>query len=150
MYPVDIVRGELAEMHVTSAVELQMLVMPNPWSEQAFKSSINAGHGCYSLTRGKFMVAVAVVSQVVDEAELLTIAVAKQEQGKGLATVFLHDLLAILKRQSAKQCMLEVMESNIAAITLYYGMGFRQIAKRKAYYKTKHGTFDAIVMRLDF
>ena len=150
MYPSGVCRSTLVEEDIASAVYLQQDVMPNPWSEQSFRSSIKAGNGCYTLTRGAEIVAVAVVAQVLDEAELLTIAVAKQEQDHGLGTALLIDLMSLLKAQSAKQCMLEVMEGNDAALSMYQRVGFKPVAKRKAYYKTEQGIFDALVMRIDY
>jgi ribosomal-protein-alanine N-acetyltransferase len=150
MYPPGVFRSKLAENDISKVVSLQAEVMPNPWSEQAFKSSIKVGDGCYTLTRGDEIVAVAVVGQVFDEAELLTIAVDKREQGQGLGTELLADLMSVLKSQSAKQCMLEVMEGNDAAVSLYQRIGFKPVGKRKAYYKTEQGIFDALVMRIDY
>ena len=91
--------------------------------------------------------AVAVVVQVLDEAELLTIAVAKHQQGQGLGTELLADLMSVLKAQSAKQCMLEVMEGNDAALSMYQRVGFKAIAKRKAYYKNLKGYASLIQKR---
>jgi ribosomal-protein-alanine N-acetyltransferase len=150
MYPAGVFRRKLDEDEVSEAVSLQIEVMPNPWSEQGFKSSIMAGNGCYILIRDERILAVAVVIQVLDEAELLTIAVAKQEQGQGLGAALLYDLMSLLQEQSAKQCMLEVMDGNDAAISLYQRIGFKSVAKRKAYYKTEQGIFDALVMRIDY
>lgn len=150
MYPPGVCRSNLAAEDITKVVGLQTEVMPNPWSEQAFNGSVKAGHGCYTLVKDEQIVAIGVVGQVFDEAELLTIAVAKQEQGHGLGTALLIDLMSLLKAQSAKQCMLEVMDGNDAAISLYQRAGFKSVAKRKAYYKTEQGIFDALVMRIDY
>jgi ribosomal-protein-alanine N-acetyltransferase len=150
MYPPGVCRNNLAAEDITKVASLQTEVMPNPWSEQAFNSSIKTGNGCYTLIKAGEIVAVAVVVQVLDEAELLTIAVAKHQQGQGLGAKLLADLMSVLKAQSAKQCMLEVMEGNDAAISLYQRAGFKFVAKRKAYYKTEQGIFDALVMRIDY
>jgi ribosomal-protein-alanine N-acetyltransferase len=150
MYPAGITRQELAEQDISDAVILQQDVMPTPWSEQAFLSSIRAGSGCYKLVKESELIAVAVVTQVLDEAELLTLAVTKQEQGNGLGGFFLKDLLAILKSQAAAQCMLEVMDGNKSAIAVYSSAGFQHIGIRKNYYRTADGTFNALVMRLNY
>jgi ribosomal-protein-alanine N-acetyltransferase len=150
MYPAGVVRRNLTKEDIAEVAGLQAKVMPNPWSEQAFNSSIKAGNGCYTLIKAGEIVAVAVVVLVLDEAELLTIAVAKHQQGQGLGAELLADLMSVLKAQSAKQCMLEVMEGNDAAISLYQRIGFKPVAKRKAYYRTEQGIFDALVMRIDY
>jgi ribosomal-protein-alanine acetyltransferase len=150
MYIASVFRRELVEQDISRVVSLQQKVMSNPWSVQSFKNSIRAGNGCYVLTKYTEIIAVAVVAQVLDEAEVLTIAVAEQDQGQGLGSALLEDLMALLKVQAAKQCMLEVMEGNDAAIRLYQRIGFNTVSRRKAYYKTDQGVFDALVMRLDF
>jgi ribosomal-protein-alanine acetyltransferase len=150
MYPAGVVRSTLTKEDIAEVVGLQTKVMSNPWSEQAFNSSLKAGNGCYILIRAGEIVAVAVVGQVLDAAELLIIAVAKHQQGQGLGATLLADLMSVLKTQSARQCMLEVMEGNDAAIRLYQRIGFNTVSRRKAYYKTDQGVFDALVMRLDF
>jgi ribosomal-protein-alanine acetyltransferase len=150
MYPAGVVRSNLTKEDIAEVVGLQSKVMPNPWSEQAFNSSIKAGNGCYTLIKAGEIVAVAVVVQVLDEAELLTIAVAKHQQGQGLGAELLADLMSVLKAQSVKQCMLEVMEGNDAAIRVNQRIGFKSVAKRKAYYKPEQGIFDALVMRIDY
>ncbi len=150
MYPADITRETLTEADVDAAVALQQSVMPNPWSAKSFTGSIKAGDGCYKLVKNNQLVAVGVVAQVLDEAELLTLAVAKTAQGHGLGRTFLADLMSILKAQSASQCMLEVMDTNVPAIATYSHTGFKQVATRKNYYRTSAGMFDALVMRLNY
>lgn len=103
VYVANVFRSELAREDISKVVSLQQKVMPNPWSEQAFNSSIKVGNGCYTLTKDTEIVAVVVVAQVLDEAELLTIAVAKHEQGQGLGFALLNDIMSLLKAQSAKQ-----------------------------------------------
>jgi ribosomal-protein-alanine N-acetyltransferase len=150
MYPDGCYRDNLVEADVSKVSELQQQVMPNFWSAAAFNSSLKVGHGCYTLKNDCQIIAVAVTSQILDQAELLTIAVAKKEQGQGLATLFLRDLMYLLQVQMASQCMLEVMVGNDAAITVYERAGFKHVAKRKAYYHTQQGIFDALVMRIDY
>ena len=58
--------------------------------------------------------------------------------------------MALLAGQSNKRCMLEVMEHNEPAKTVYKRIGFREVAVRKGYYRTPDGVFDATVMRLDY
>jgi ribosomal-protein-alanine N-acetyltransferase len=150
MYPVGVSRHQLAADDISDVVALQQAVMPNPWSEQSFHSSLASSNGCYKLVKVGKPVAVAVVSQVLDEADLLTIAVAPSFQGNGLGGIFLADLMNVLKRQGARQCMLEVMVGNEPAIATYLRAGFKQIAIRTDYYCTENGKVDALVMRLNY
>lgn len=71
---------------------------------------------------------------VVDEAELLMIATDPSHQRSGLA----RDILAQFEERAASagatRIFLEVAADNEAAIALYHNAGFRQIARRAAYY----------------
>lgn len=71
---------------------------------------------------------------VVDEAEILTVAVAPSARRAGLATLLLQHHLGRLVAAGAKKVFLEVAEDNVAAIRLYQRHGFGEIGRRKAYY----------------
>jgi [ribosomal protein S18]-alanine N-acetyltransferase len=51
--------------------------------------------------------------------------------------------------QRAECLFLEVDETNVAAVTLYRKLGFREVAKRPSYYEGPSGRTNALVMRLD-
>ena len=79
------------------------------------------------------------------DAELLNIAVEPQSRGKGFAGQMLDALLIDLGRRGVKAAFLEVRESNQAARGLYGSRGFREIGRRKNYYRKP--VEDALVMR---
>lgn len=128
-------------------VQLQRQVMPNPWSQQDFASSLDAGHRCLvALVDGRIS-ACAVASVVAAEAELLTIATASGSQRRGLARRLLHELFTHLVGAGAGVCFLEVMAGNTGAIALYSEMGYQQVGRRPGYYLLPEGRVDALVMR---
>jgi [ribosomal protein S18]-alanine N-acetyltransferase len=71
---------------------------------------------------------------VVDEAEILTVAVAPSARKAGLATLLMQHHLGRLVAVGTKKIFLEVAEDNVAAIRLYERFGFVEIGRRKAYY----------------
>lgn len=83
--------------------------------------------------------------RVLDEAEILTIAVAPSAQGHGAGKA----LLAFALRDcGAAEMFLEVAQDNAAAIALYKSAGFAEVGRRKGYYVRDGGApVDAIVMR---
>jgi tRNA threonylcarbamoyl adenosine modification protein YeaZ/ribosomal-protein-alanine acetyltransferase len=85
--------------------------------------------------------------RAADEAEIITIATRPQAQRRGVARQLLETALAELARLSVRHVFLEVAASNTAAIGLYQAMGFQEAGRRPGYYRRKHGTEDAIVMR---
>jgi ribosomal-protein-alanine N-acetyltransferase len=84
---------------------------------------------------------------VLDEAEILTVAVAPSARRAGLATTLLLHHLGRLAAGGAKKVFLEVAEDNVAAIRLYQRQGFGEIGRRTAYYaRAKGPPATAIVM----
>jgi ribosomal-protein-alanine N-acetyltransferase len=85
-----------------------------------------------------------------DEAEILSVAVARANQGRGLARNLLALHLRRLAGLGARAVFLEVDEHNKPAIRLYNRAGFREVARRQNYYAApgdKAAT--ALVLRRD-
>lgn len=92
-----------------------------------------------------------VIGQIAaDEAEILSIGVAPEWQGRGIARSMVEGLIRAAKRAEVKRLFLEVAADNEAAMRLYDGLDFSPIGNRKAYYKRSGGKpVDAIVLALD-
>ena len=85
-----------------------------------------------------------------DEAEILSVAVARAYQGRGLARRLLDLHLRRLAGLGCRAVFLEVDENNRAAIRLYDRAGFREVARRANYYPGAAGTAAAaLVLRRD-
>ncbi len=76
---------------------------------------------------------------IADEAELLTIAVAPIEQGKGLGHVLLTKFEAESKARGAGWAHLEVAQDNTAALALYARAGYEICGERPGYYSRPDG-----------
>ena len=93
----------------------------------------------------------ALSRRVLDEAEILTIAVAPEFRRKGIGSALLGGHLATLAAQGIKTLFLEVEAGNQAALALYAHFAFQQIGERKAYYRKTDGPLAAaLVLRRDF
>jgi [ribosomal protein S18]-alanine N-acetyltransferase len=77
----------------------------------------------------------AAFRRVIDEAELLTLAVAPEHQRQGVGRALLEEAHRRLLEAGAKRVFLEVRQSNRAALKLYYGAGFGLHSQRKDYYR---------------
>ena len=137
----------MALEHVDALAIMQAQVMPNPWSAAQFSGSLEAGHISWVVGAGEALAGVIVFSLVVDELELLTLAVNKSHQRQGLARTLLHCGLRGLEVASAARCTLEVMQGNEPAIKLYQSAGFTEVGRRKHYYRLDSGPVDALVMQ---
>ena len=82
--------------------------------------------------------------RVLDEAEVLTIAVDPVAQGRGYGRMLLVGGLALV---GAPTVFLEVAADNLPAIALYRGRRFEEVGCRKAYYRRADGSaIDALTM----
>jgi [ribosomal protein S18]-alanine N-acetyltransferase len=77
---------------------------------------------------------------VVDEAEILTVAIAPEARGKGHGRLLLSRHLDALSRAGAKTVHLEVEESNHPALAVYRALGFQEAGRREGYYARPDGS----------
>lgn len=84
------------------------------------------------------------------EGEILTVAVSRAHRRQGLGWRLMDSVLRELHGQRAEALFLEVDETNLAAISLYRRLGFGEVGKRPAYYRSAEGSRSgALVMRRD-
>jgi len=89
--------------------------------------------------------------QVLDEAEILTIAVARRFRRQGIGAALLSAHLASLAGGGTKALFLEVESGNDAALALYAQFGFARVGARKGYYPKGAGeAAAALLLRRDF
>ena len=85
-----------------------------------------------------------------DEAEILSVAVADRQRGRGLARKLLNLHLRRLAGLGACTIFLEVDEHNVPALRLYHHAGFQEISRRPGYYSGSDATAaTALILRRD-
>ena len=83
---------------------------------------------------------------VLDEEELLMIAIAPQKQRLGSGRILLDAVVRNAKSENRTKIFLEVRDGN-DAMRFYGAIGFAEIGRRKQYYQGNNGLcFDAITM----
>ncbi|WP_323959073.1 ribosomal-protein-alanine N-acetyltransferase [Arthrobacter sp. JZ12] len=85
---------------------------------------------------------VMVVGEIAD---IQTIGVLPEHEGKGIGTAMLTGMLEEARRRGAAETLLEVREDNPRARSLYERFGFEHIHTRRGYYRDG---VNAHVMRL--
>lgn len=78
--------------------------------------------------------------RVLDEAEILTVALDAALRGRGHARPLLRRHLDALAARGVRRVHLEVDEDNAPALALYRRLGFRETGRRAAYYAKPDGT----------
>ncbi|MFC3441335.1 GNAT family N-acetyltransferase [Sphingobium rhizovicinum] len=91
----------------------------------------------------------ALVRSVLDECELLLLAVAPLWRGRGVGEALLRDSLRTARRRGITSMNLEVRSTN-NAIKLYEKTGFEFVHRRPGYYRGNDGQlYDALSFRMD-
>jgi ribosomal-protein-alanine N-acetyltransferase len=137
-----------AESDLNHIVAIERSCFADPWSEESFRRLLTGHPAIFQVLvlPPENRVAGYVIAFVLGpDAELLNVAVEPQSRGKGFAGQMLDALLIDLGGRGVQAAFLEVRESNGAALGLYGSRGFREIGRRKNYYRRP--VEDALVMR---
>jgi ribosomal-protein-alanine N-acetyltransferase len=119
-----------------------------PWSAHEIASLIAGPGGFALLVESEGLAGFILCRVMVDEAEVLTLAVAPRARRAGVARALLAAAKAAAQAGGAGALFLEVAEDNAAAIALYSADGFAEVGRRTAYYGRADGqAVDALVLR---
>lgn len=127
------------------AIEQQ--VFTDPWSTQDFRDCVSYAQFLVADEGGGRVAGYVVALDAADEGEILNLAVAEAGRRRGLGRALVQAILDRLRRRGVRQVYLEVRESNTAARALYAGFGFKEVGRRRAYYRRP--VEDAMVLRLE-
>jgi len=121
------------------------------WSAEEF-ARLSVEHNVVAdrATSGTRLVGFVLSRLAVDQAEILSIAVAAPHRGQGLARKLLDVHLRRLVAYGINSVFLEVDERNVPARRLYAGLRFREVGRRESYYVDAGGEGGtALVLRCD-
>lgn len=122
--------------HVAQVAELEALCFADPWSQRSVASELNNPLSLWLVALEGERLAGYVGSQtVLDETDMMNIAVHPDFRRRGLAQELITALIVALKEKGSRCLTLEVRASNAPAKGLYEKMGFQQVGLRKNYYR---------------
>ena len=135
--------------HVSQIAELEKLCFSDPWSEKSIETEISCRLSLWLVAMEGARVVGYVGSQtVIDESDMMNIAVHPDYRRRGIAEALVGALEKALRQRGSRALTLEVRDSNVPAITLYEKLGFTQVGLRKNYYRRPKE--DACILRLEF
>ena len=141
---IEIVR--MNESHVATVAELERQNFSEPWPDIAVRGELTNKLSLWLVAVEDGEVVGYVGSQtVLQEADMMNIAVADSHRRRGIAKMLVEELI---RQLDAYQLTLEVRASNAPAISLYEALGFRQVGLRKNYYRKPKE--DALILRKEW
>ncbi|KEG21139.1 ribosomal protein S18-alanine N-acetyltransferase [Bartonella bacilliformis] len=124
------------------------------WKEQIFdiflKDPFIFGYKACPIGQPDQILGFCLCRLILDEAEIITIAVHPHHRQQGIGYLLIDHTLRHLYHERATKLFLEVEETNLSALALYKRFKFKKISKRFAYYPSKDGFIDAIIMQKTF
>ncbi|HUN39175.1 MAG TPA: GNAT family N-acetyltransferase [Acetobacteraceae bacterium] len=134
-------RATPAHVPAMAAIHAASFPLREAWAEDAFALQL-VMPGVFGLIHPSGGLLLARVT--MDEAEVLTLAVAPEARRHGIARALLSAAMATAKLQDAGAMFLEVAVGNAAAQALYRQAGFIEAGRRPRYYADGG---DALILR---
>jgi len=140
---------EMKAEHVPQVAQLEALCFADPWSEMSIASELQSIWSYWVVAMDDDQVVGYVGSQSsCDETDIMNIAVHPDWRRRGIAEGLIDCLIQELKNRGSHALMLEVRVSNDPATALYEKLGFRQVGRRKNYYRNPKE--DALILRKEW
>ena len=106
------------------------------WNEQEVETLLTDRHVlAHRAMTGSKMAGFIMSRLVEDEAEILTVAVARESRRRGVGRALLEEAMRHAYREGAERMYLEVEDTNRAAIALYRWAEFHETGRRAGYYR---------------
>jgi ribosomal-protein-alanine N-acetyltransferase len=106
------------------------------WSASMIRELIaSAGVSSFIAERAGRATGFILGREVLDEGEILNLAVSKAHRRHGEGTSLTRELMKSFAARGVHRVFLEVRESNLPAIAFYQKLGFAQVGRREGYYR---------------
>lgn len=126
--------GLMQPEDLAAVIEIERQSNSHPWTERNFRDATLSGYLSLVAREHGELCAFAIARTLVDEAELLLIAVTPSQRRQGVAALLWIELVQRLRSAGATKIFLEVRASNMPARSFYLSRGLSEIGVRKNYY----------------
>lgn len=123
--------------HQQAVVEIGQRTLQKNWSLDLLRSELSQPHtvaGVLCDPAGNCVLGYATMQCLYDELEIIHLVIDAPHRGQGLGRTLLNHILMLAEQKQCRRILLDVRESNTAAIRLYNAAGFVTIGRRKHYY----------------
>ena len=120
---------------IAQVAEIERQIFSIPWSEKAFRDSMESDNTIYIVTKENDNVAgYAGMYLSFEEGNITNVAVNPLSRRKGIGEKIVRDILNRAYEKGVRDVFLEVRETNSVAIALYEKIGFKEEGIRKNFY----------------
>ena len=135
-----VTRAEMADASLLANIHQRAFA--RPWTASEFQSLMqDKAVSCFVVRRSNYrikdrIIGFVLVRVVLDEGEILTIAVDPDYHKTGAGEQLMTELMRKLYADRVAKLFLEVDAGNHPALCLYNKLGFKKVGERKGYYRT--------------
>ena len=133
----------LEARHAARLADIHASAFARPWTAQDFEQFLAErpvrADGLF-LGRAAQPAGFVLSRRVADEAEILSVAIAREARGRGHARALLASHLQALAHAGVRKVHLEVEDGNDPALALYRRLGFATVGRRDGYYVRPDGS----------
>ena len=121
---------------ISQVAEIERQIFSIPWSEKAFKDSMDSDNTIYIVAKeDNNVTGYAGMYLSFEEGNITNVAVNPSSRRKGIGEKIVRDILNRAYEKGVRDVFLEVRETNSAAIALYEKIGFKEEGIRKNFYE---------------
>lgn len=135
----DFTKIEIQSMRLYDLEEIQDILQTDFddfWNFEIFKEELVNNNSNYLVLRyDNEIVCFGGIKTILDEANIMDIVTKKDKRNHGFARLILNELIEISKENNCNSITLEVNENNLPAIHLYEKFNFKEVGRRKKYYR---------------
>ena len=128
---------------------LEQVCFSDPWSENSVRSELDNPLSTWLVAlEGETVLGYVGSQTVLDEADIMNVAVAPEHRRQGIARLLLERLEEALRSRNVHSLTLEVRASNEPAKALYASLGYVPVGRRPNYYFKPRE--DALILRKEW
>lgn len=139
---------EITDMNYNTAKQVAALeeqLFSDPWSLRALREELANPAATWLVAKKAHRVAGFIgVHRILDEMHILQVGVVQEQRRRGIAGLLLGTVVELASQRRMNVILLEVRQSNLAALSLYRSFGFEQVGRRPDYYHNP--TEDALLL----
>jgi len=125
----------MQKVDLSRVAELEKICFRSPWSYNALAGELKNDAAHYRVAeKSGIVIGYAGMWLILDEAHITNVAISPEERGFGYGRALMLTMMRLAVSLGAVDMTLEVRETNLAAQSLYYALGFEKAGIRKKYY----------------